>query len=54
MLQLFLQSLALGALLTIALYAGRSLARRVLARRLRALPAGEGLRCVRPLDLGER
>jgi hypothetical protein len=49
--QLFLESLALGAFLTFVLAAGHRLVRRVLARRIGALPQGQELRCVRPLDL---
>jgi hypothetical protein len=53
MLELFVQALALGAVLTSALLAGRRLGLRLLGRRVVALPVGQALRCVRPLDLGE-
>jgi hypothetical protein len=53
MLQIFVEALALGAVLTITLVAGRHLGRRILAQRIGALPAGQGLRCVRRLELGE-
>jgi hypothetical protein len=53
MLRIFLESLAMGVILTIALLAGRRLFRRFLRRRVAALPDGQGLRVVRPLDLGE-
>jgi hypothetical protein len=52
MLQLFTQSLAFGALLTVALVAWRHRGQRLHGRRIRALPPGQALRCVRPLDLG--
>jgi hypothetical protein len=49
---MFLQSMAAGAALTIALAAARRLGPRFLRRRLATLPAGQALRCVRPLDPG--
>jgi hypothetical protein len=51
---LFFESLVLGLVLALALGAGRSLLRQAPARRVHALPAGQALRCVRPLDPGGR
>lgn len=52
MLALFLQSLAFGALLVAAAALARRLLRRMGAGRPQALPAGQALRCVRPLRPG--
>jgi len=54
MLQIFLQSLLIGALLATAAAIARALLRRAGARRQQGLLASQALRCVRPLDLGER
>ena len=51
MLQMFVQSLVLGAVAATAFVALRALVRRAAARRLGGLPAGEPLRCVQPLDV---
>lgn len=53
MLQIFLQSLAIGALLATALFTLRALARRAAARRQKIQLVTAALRCIRPLDLGE-
>ena len=55
MLQVFVQSLLLGAaILTVALLACRVLMRENPRQKITALPAGQDLRCIRPLDLSER
>jgi hypothetical protein len=51
MLEMFLESLLLGALLATAFAALRMVVRRAAARRLGGLPAGEPLRCVQPHDV---
>ena len=51
MLEMFLESLVLGTLLATAFFAISGLLRRAAIRRLGGLPAGEPLRCVRPLDV---
>ncbi|SPE27539.1 exported hypothetical protein [Burkholderiales bacterium] len=53
MLQLFLQSLLIGALLAAAVATVGALLRRAAARKQQGLLAGQALRCVRPLDLSE-
>jgi hypothetical protein len=52
MFELFLESLVLGIALTLLLAIGRFLLRHAPAHRVHGLPAGQSLRCVRPLDLG--
>ena len=54
MLQVFLQSLLIGALLATALFTARALLRRAAARREQIVRVTSTLRCIRPLDLGER
>jgi hypothetical protein len=54
MLPIFVQSLFLGATLTALALAARFLLRRTVGQRIRPLPLGEPLRCVRPLDPGQR
>jgi hypothetical protein len=54
MLQTFLQSLFFGAFLAAALMVTRRCLERATARRLRALPDGQALRCVRPLEPSRR
>ncbi len=54
MLQSFLQSLLIGALLAMALFTARALLRRAATRREHVVRVTAGLRCVRPMDLGER
>jgi hypothetical protein len=51
MLEMFLESLVLGTLLATVFFAVNGLLRRAAVRRLGGLPAGEPLRCVRPLDV---
>ncbi len=51
MMQLFVESLLLGTLLTSLLVASANLARRLARPRRGVLPPGQALRCVRPLDL---
>ncbi|HXW65990.1 MAG TPA: hypothetical protein VEK74_12965 [Burkholderiaceae bacterium] len=53
MLQIFLQSLLIGALLATALFIARALLRRAAARREQIARVTGALRCIRPLDLGE-
>ena len=52
MLQMFLESLLLGTLLTALFYGTTYALRRAAADRRHHLPAGQELRCVRPVDLG--
>lgn len=52
MLQLFLQSLAAGAVITALSYGLRTLARQRAARRP-ALAPGQALACIKPLDIPE-
>ncbi len=54
MVQMFLESLLLGTLLTTLFYGTNYLLRRAVTGRRYTLPAGQELRCVQPLDLGER
>jgi len=53
MLQLFLESLLSGTLLATLYFGGSSALRMLAGRRPQALPAGEALRCVQPLDLAQ-
>jgi len=54
MLQIFLQSLLIGALLATGVASARALLRHAGARRQQDQLATQALRCVRPLDLSER
>ena len=54
MLEMFLQSLVLGTLLTTTFFAFTGLVRRAAAKRLQGLPAGEPFRIVQPLDVLSR
>ncbi len=53
MLQMFLESLLLGALLTALFHGMTYTLRRVASDRRYHLPSGQELRCVRPVDLGD-
>jgi len=54
MLEMFVESLLLGTVLASGFVSLRALARRLAARRLGGLRAGEPLRCVQPLDVAGR
>jgi len=53
MLEIFLQSLAIGALVASGLFLARMLLRRAALRRQKIQLVTAALRCIRPLDLGE-